>query len=299
MLKNLSFFLKLHFFPHQSNNYKAKALHHPSIVLYISLLLLFQSFYIAVKKMGPEILGYATNINTDRILELVNTERQKENLNPLVISMQLNDAAEKKAADMLEKNYWAHISPTGTTPWQFITGSGYNYIYAGENLAKSFDTSDEVVRAWLKSPTHRANLLKPEYSEIGLAVKNGVLDGEETTLVVQEFGSKERPYLASAPVKQLPEEENPQLPGAEEIKTSLPQSAGMEISGEVIKKPQLKLSRSLSLLIAEILMVILLIDSIFIYKHKTVRISGHSLAHIMFLIALLGAMGATGIGAVL
>ena len=287
MIKNLRFFVRHYLIPHNSNNYRAKALHHHTLIFYIIFLLLFQTFYLVARKIDPNILGYATDITVEKILQLVNLERQKANLEPLVLSPNLSEAAQDKGVDMFAKNYWAHISPTGTTPWEFITKSGYNYIYAGENLAKSFDKSEDVITAWMKSPTHRANILKPEYTEIGLSVKNGVLNGEETTLVVQEFGSRVKPVAVS---------------GSENIKPQFaetPYSADLIADTKTASFPLLRINRTLSLVIAEFLLVVLLIDGLFIWKNKTVRIQGHSLAHVMFLLALLGAMGATGIGAIL
>lgn len=277
--------------PHHTNNYKAKSLHHSHLLFYILLLLAFQSFYSFYKKISPNVLGYATDISIEKILVLVNGERQKENLQPLALSRELTVAAQGKAADMFAKNYWAHISPTGTTPWEFITKTGYQYIYAGENLAKSFDNTDEVVKAWMKSPTHRANIMKPEYTEIGLAVHNGVLNNEETTLVVQEFGSRQRQIVASV------EDSQKEVAKSLEVAQVLPQN--QQVAKVQSPKPFFRINRSISLMIAEFMLVVLLIDSIFIWKHKTVRVSGHSLAHIMFFLALLGAMSATGIGAIL
>ena len=287
MIKFLRELFRHYFVPHHTNNYRAKALHHPSLIAYIILLLFIQSFYIFAKKFNPNVLGYATDITIEKILLLVNQEREKQKLEPLTLSQDLNTAAENKSVDMFDKNYWAHISPTGTTPWEFITKTGYQYIYAGENLAKSFDNSEELVSAWMKSPTHRANILKPEYNEIGLSVKNGVLNGEETTLVVQEFGSRVKPVAVS---------------GSENIKPQFaetPYSADLIADTKTASFPLLRINRTLSLVIAEFLLVVLLIDGLFIWKNKTVRIQGHSLAHVMFLLALLGAMGATGIGAIL
>ena len=284
MTKKLINFLKHYFFPHQTNNYRAKTLHHDHLLFYIILLLFIQSFYTFFKKVNPDILGYATNIQIEEILELVNTERQKSGLTPLTRSGELDKAAVEKASDMFSKNYWAHISPTGTTPWEFITKSGYKYVYAGENLAKSFDNSRDVVEAWMKSPTHRANILKPEYSEIGIAVKDGILNKEETTLVVQEFGSRSQ-AMANAQKANIPELNKNTAP-AEVLADTNPNSGW-------------RITKSLSLMAAEFMLVVLLIDSIFIWRHKTVRISGHSLAHVMFFLALLGAMSATGIGAIL
>lgn len=283
--------MRHYFIPHESNNFKARILHHPMLIVYLVLLFTFQQSSILVKRISPSVLGYATSITIDRILDLVNQERIKENLSQLNLSSELSSAAQRKASDMFSKNYWAHVSPTGTTPWEFITTAGYKYVYAGENLGKSFDTSEDLVAAWMRSPTHRANILKPEYQEIGLAVMNGSLVGEDTTLVVQEFGSRTQ-YVASAPKP------------ANVIPTTAAEVQPEAAKAQIVKNPAnlflpSKMTRTSSLLVAEMLLVVLLIDSIFIWKHKTVRISGHSLAHMLFLAALLGAMGATGVGVIL
>ncbi len=287
MIKKISKFLRHYFIPHESNNYKAKSLHYSAIAFYIVLLLLMQGSRGFVRRLDPRILGYATNITLERILELVNGKRLEINLRPLVLSPELSTAANQKAGDMFDKNYWAHISPTGITPWYFITQAGYEYVYAGENLAKSFDTADDVVEAWMNSPTHRANILKPEYTEIGLAVMNGKLSGEETTLVVQEFGTKTK-ETATTEGTQLGE--------------TVPESPSA-LSGIIEKtdKPLIpfKLTKTFSFLLAEFLLIVLFIDSIFIVKNKTYRVSGHSLAHFIFLAALIGAMSITGAGVIL
>jgi uncharacterized protein YkwD len=73
------------------------------------------------------------------------------------------------------------FSPDGTEPWDFILGEKYDYIYAGENLAKNFSTFDDVVEAWYNSPSHKENLLNKNYTEMGFAIVNGELNGYETT----------------------------------------------------------------------------------------------------------------------
>src|SRR3989338_7182361 len=117
----------------------------------------------------------------------------------LELNPELSLAAEKKAEDMFARNYWAHNGPNGSTPWDFIKGAGYTYIYAGENLAKDFQNSNDVVQAWMKSPSHRENILRKEYQDIGFAVVNGVLNGEETTLVIQMFGVSSSKSVAAKP----------------------------------------------------------------------------------------------------
>ena len=130
-----------------------------------------------------------TDITTVKLLEHSNKERGKQSLPPLQYNNELAEAAQKKASDMFAKDYWAHFAPDGTTPWSFILSSGYQYEYAGENLAKNFLFSQGVVDAWMNSLTHKENILRKEYTEVGYGVVNGVLNGEETTLVVQMLGT--------------------------------------------------------------------------------------------------------------
>ncbi|GIW69557.1 MAG: hypothetical protein KatS3mg101_0304 [Patescibacteria group bacterium] len=142
----------------------------------------------------PGVLGYASNISVKDLLEYTNAKRRDSGLSELRLNAALSAAAKLKAEDMFKNQYWAHVSPSGKEPWDFILSQNYDYIYAGENLAKNFNNSKDVVEAWMKSQSHRENLLSPNYDEIGFAVVNGVMDGYETTLVVQMFG---RPRTAS------------------------------------------------------------------------------------------------------
>ncbi len=290
MSRRLKAIISHYFIPHESNNFKAKTLHIKSIVFYIVLLAILQTFNSLLRYIEPNVLGYATDITVEKIVLLVNQERINNQLSPLSLSPELSTAATQKAADMFTKNYWAHISPTGVSPWQFISSSGYSYIYAGENLAKSFNTSEEVVKAWMNSSTHKANILKPEYKDIGISVMNGLLNGEETTLVVEEFGTPVEKVIAS--VQKSPDMENQSNNIAESVKER-EMIAGMQ--SQIVQN----IPRTLSLVIAEIMLILLVIDSIFIWRHKTIRISSHSLAHIIFIVSLVIAMGATGMGVIL
>ncbi len=173
--------------PYPDPSTRARLLKNSALFLYV-LVLLFSQVYLY--RMSPRILGFATNIATSELYQLVNQERSKAGLPILQRNYKLEQAALKKAQDMFAKNYWAHYAPDGsTTPWQFILQAGYNYKYAGENLAKDFDTSSAVVIAWMNSPSHRANIVNANYKDIGMVAVNGTLLGEETTLVVQMLGT--------------------------------------------------------------------------------------------------------------
>lgn len=192
-----------HFFlPHHTNNHRAKLLHLDALCVYVILLVLFNLTVRVGHHEIPDILGYATDIHVEQLLSMTNNKRAEAGLPPLTYNAQLAQAAAGKAADMFAKGYWAHVSPDGKTPWEFIKGAGYSYSVAGENLAKNFQNSGGVVDAWMGSPSHRENIMKSNYKEVGFAVVNGVLNGEETTLVVQMFGTAANNQVASAPKPQ-------------------------------------------------------------------------------------------------
>ena len=117
------------------------------------------------------------DITTDQVLVLTNQQRAQSGLAALAISNQLSSAASAKAADMFQNQYWAHVSPSGKEPWDFISASGYSYRVAGENLARDFNHTGDMVQAWMDSPTHRANIMNGRYTETGLAVVNGSVAG--------------------------------------------------------------------------------------------------------------------------
>lgn len=152
----------------------------------------------------------ASIINSDNLIRLTNEERIKNSLWPLGFNDKLQTAATSKADDMVKLNYFDHNSPQGTTPWFWFQKAGYEYTFAGENLAIDFTEAENIIKAWLASPSHRANILNPNYTEIGLATKTGVVRDEETTVVVQLFGAPADPEAenqilssATSPFKEI------------------------------------------------------------------------------------------------
>jgi hypothetical protein len=141
----------------------------------------------------------ASLITEYNVVELVNQTREAEGLKALEPDETLFKIASDKASDMFKYNYFAHTSPQGITPWLWFEKNAYDYKYAGENLAINFSSAEEQQKAWMKSETHRQNILDPNFTEIGIAVKKGILDGHLTTLTVQTFGQK----LAYAPPTDL------------------------------------------------------------------------------------------------
>ncbi len=121
------------------------------------------------------------------ILALVNEDRSNHGLPELVLDPTLSLAAMAKAEDMTTNEYFSHTSPSGATPWHWFKAMGYHYSYAGENLAEGYTDAEELEKSWMESPAHRANILSPNYSEVGLAI----VSYKDTNLVVQLFGSKD------------------------------------------------------------------------------------------------------------
>ena len=136
---------------------------------------------------GQTVLG--ANIASNILVDLTNNDRLSNNLSPLHINDKLNLAAKLKNQDMVENNYFAHNSPRGLSPWHFLQLADYNFLYAGENLAINFTEAHEVENAWMNSPLHRANLLNPEFQEIGINVVEVNNKNQNKIQIVQMFGT--------------------------------------------------------------------------------------------------------------
>jgi uncharacterized protein YkwD len=142
-------------------------------------------------------ISQASDITADTVIKLVNKARTSANIAILKKNDLLQKAAEQKAQDMVDNNYFAHVSPQGKSPWFWIEKSDYDYSYAGENLAINFTNAEDEQKAWMESPLHKKNILSTDYEETGVAVKRGVIDEQETTVVVQMFGKQIQQALAN------------------------------------------------------------------------------------------------------
>lgn len=191
-----------HFFlPHPETHKKAHLISPVGMFVYIALFIILQVTLNLVNTVSPGVLGVSANIDYKEVIRLTNEERAKKGLPALRENPNLNVAAYEKGKNMIEEQYWAHYSPSGKDPWGFILRAGYKYSYAGENLARNFSNANDAVVAWMNSPTHRDNILNTKYQEIGISVVQGNLHGEETTLIIQEFGTPIT-YTASTPFNQ-------------------------------------------------------------------------------------------------
>ena len=107
------------------------------------------------------------------VVRLVNIERKKAGLEELKHNWELSRVARYKSEDMRDKGYFAHNSPTYGTPFQMMKSFGISYRTAGENIAKGQTTPAAVVNAWMNSSGHRANILNPSFTEIGVGYASG------------------------------------------------------------------------------------------------------------------------------
>jgi hypothetical protein len=268
---------KHHFLPHKEKKIRANLLNHKAFYFYSSLFIAFMAIVNLSRSYAPGVLGYASEITIRQLLENTNQVREREGRKPLIISEKLSKAAEQKAKYMFEKNYWAHTSPDGVEPWVFILNQEYDYSYAGENLARNFYYSREVVDAWMKSPTHKENLLSSNYDEVGFAVVNGVLDGYETTLVVQMFG---RPKNSSNLVSLADQEKF--LNSINEKITVSTKESSLGMSTYTIDLPTL--FRYLSFSILGFVLALFFVDIYYSKKNGIEKFTGHTSAHIIILV---------------
>jgi len=191
--------LKKCFIPHEKNGHRSHFLQTESSISILAIILVIEAFSIAQPVFFQRTDLFASILQNVLINE-TNTSRQSENVFPLKENPLLDAAAQMKAEDMASKGYFAHVSPQGLTPWYWMGQVGYNYTYAGENLAINFSDSEDVIKAWLNSPAHRENLLSQHFTEIGIATARGTYEGKDTTFIVQMFGAP-----AQFPISVLPQ----------------------------------------------------------------------------------------------
>ncbi len=206
MFKELILKLKLIFIPCEANKYRPKFLDGQFLTYYVISLLILKLFLIPFIIYFPKSIFFA-EITKTALIDSTNEERVSSGISFLKENAKLDEAAYLKASDMIEKDYFSHQSPEGISPWYWFNKVGYNYKFAGENLAIGFLDSKEVHQAWMASPSHQKNLLNPNYQETGIAVLKGDFQGNEAVVAVQFFGTPQ----TSIVTPQVP------TPGKEEI----------------------------------------------------------------------------------
>jgi hypothetical protein len=172
------------FIPNKNNNYLPLILRQRSITLIVIFVFITN---IILSVLGP----YQINalINVDNLYLLHNQEREKQSLSPLKINQLLVNSATAKAEAMLETDCWAHYCPEGKSPWDFFKDANYDYLFAGENLAEGYSEDEIMMSAWMKSPTHRDNVLNGNFDEVGIGIARGTYQNiKNNTIIVVHFG---------------------------------------------------------------------------------------------------------------
>jgi hypothetical protein len=179
--------LKSHFLPTAHNGFIPHFLREGQVLAMLGIGIALFGF-VQVTRISNYFGLLSAEVYPSVVVQLTNRDRAKEGLPSLSINPVLEQAAKLKAEDMVKSKYFAHTSPEGKTPWYWFTEAGYRFIYAGENLAINYNDSEIVQKAWLDSPTHRANIMHQNFTEMGVAVARGVYNGTPTTFVVEMFG---------------------------------------------------------------------------------------------------------------
>lgn len=147
---------------------------------------LFLSTNHQLRSSSGEVKSYSTDMTDSGLLDATNKKRAESGLPKLNFNPALDKAAQSKAEDMANRNYWSHDTPDGKKPWDFITASEYAYGKAAENLAYGFNNSDLTVAGWMNSTGHRENILDKDLKDVGFGIVN-VPDyqskGQETVIV--------------------------------------------------------------------------------------------------------------------
>lgn len=107
------------------------------------------------------------------VIHLVNEIRAENGLKALAYDWELGRVARFKSQDMKDNRYFAHNSPVYGTPFQMIKNFGISFRSAGENIARGYSTPQAVVNGWMNSSGHRANILNPNYTHIGVGYVAG------------------------------------------------------------------------------------------------------------------------------
>lgn len=125
----------------------------------------------------PSLEGQSSNIkrltpNEQEMVRLVNAERSKRGIDPLKVDLELCNVARNKSQDMIDNNYFSHYSPTYGSPFEMLKNFGIKYIYAGENISGNQSVKG-AHDSLMKSEGHKKNILNPDFTHIGIGIKEG------------------------------------------------------------------------------------------------------------------------------
>lgn len=182
---------KKYFIPHRANNYHPHILHTKRAIFYSLVFLLTKAIlvcFVLFLPMSAFVLPDVLAEEQRQIVALTNQVRAENNLPPLTVVSKLDLSAQNKADDMAVGQYFAH-SKDNKNLSSWLRGANYSYEFAGENLAVGFSTAQGIVQAWKKSPTHYANLIDPDFKDLGVGLAGGVYNGKAVVFIAQHLGT--------------------------------------------------------------------------------------------------------------
>jgi hypothetical protein len=179
---------------HDNSHYQ----HHIGHFLLLSGVFLFA---LSVFFVSPVSSNVSNAFGVKEIIDQSNEARSRFNLEPLQVDNKLMGAAQAKAEDMARLRYFEHIAPDGTTAWDYMKKYDYYYVVAGENLAITNQSTQNVINGWLNSTTHRDNLLSDTYRQfgIGMATYGDYKEHKNTYVITAFYGAADGTQLAGAP----------------------------------------------------------------------------------------------------
>jgi hypothetical protein len=226
---NMKRILNKYVIPNPSNEHKPHLLRETGVLVlaYVIVLAFFGSMLQSKLVLSPQ---FTAEVIPSVLVDLANDDRADNQLASLSFNPTLAAAAKLKAKDMANNQYFAHTSPydASKTPWYWLGVAGYSFTAAGENLAIDFSDSDDVNRAWMESPGHRANILNSKFSEVGIAIEHGEFEGRPTIYVVQLFGKPRA--VAAAPAPAPKPQPSPEATKPAPKLTPLPAQTGTQVA---------------------------------------------------------------------
>ncbi len=192
------------FIPNIGNDHQPKALRARSLIVYVLIIIFIKVFVTGALFLTYPTPAEMTAVIASKMFELTNESRAAAGLGPLRLDETLTKTAQQKGEDMIARGYFAHDTPEGKKPWQWIARADYDYVYAGENLAMDFTSAEAIENAFMQSPGHKKNILNSKYQDVGIAVISGEMNGSPTDLLVVFFGTRRQNLVAAEPTAGAP-----------------------------------------------------------------------------------------------
>jgi hypothetical protein len=149
-------------------------------------------------------VGIVMALEGGSVISLINIERTSRGLQALSLNQKLVEAAESKVNAMALSGRLEHTTSLQGEVWRPLEAAGYNYSLVGENLGVNITDPALLVSEWMASPSHRANILNPEFEDIGVAIESGAFSGDIADYIVL-YTAKPKPSASAAVIEAVAE----------------------------------------------------------------------------------------------